>query len=191
MGGRRLPVCLSVSDSVSEELLNQKVKSIKVCIHKAGGPQTYSAQRALGETGPSNGSPGPLTPLTQPWYPKTMFCRTMKRFMDQALTKSSSSTIYFCQIPSAWVCQKQFENIYQDCRFKGAKHRKPMKCIQIQAQLCITPHCIRERLLTVCFWRIGFVSFQNLFVGDQLPCSEPCKWLDYLSVLFIKDVKKQ
>ena len=119
MGGRRLPVCLSVSDSVSEELLNQKVKSIKVCIHKAGGPQTYSAQRALGETGPSNGSPGPLTPLTQPWYPKTMFCRTMKRFMDQALTKSSSSTIYFCQIPSAWVCQKQFENIYQDCSLNG------------------------------------------------------------------------
>ena len=53
--------------------LDHKVKIVKACkyiVYKAGGPQTYTAWRALGETGPKALDPSPNKIATWVQIPK-------------------------------------------------------------------------------------------------------------------------
>ena len=97
----------------------------------------------------------------------------MKRFTDQALT-TFVWIIYFCQIPPAWVCQKQFENIYQDCSFNDGQSIESQWNAKFKSKRSsassIRMHQNAERLLSVCFRQIGFLTFQTLFIGDQPQC---------------------
>ena len=97
------------------------------------------------------------------------------------------NVIYFCQIPSAWVCQEQFENIYQQMQFR-AKHRNPMKCkIQIQASSILHQ---KSECSLVCFRQIRFVTFQTLFTGDQPQCRS-MEMIRLFVIFGMKDVKKR
>ena len=86
------------------------------------------------------------------------------------------NVIYFCQIPSASVCQEQFENIYQQMQFR-AKHRNPMKCkIQIQAS-SIASECSPS-----VFDRSHLPLFKPFLLVIN-HSAEAFRWLDYSSFL--------
>ena len=86
------------------------------------------------------------------------------------------NVIYICQIPSAWVCQEQFENIYQQMQFR-AKHRNPMKCkIQIQAS-SIASECSPS-----VFDRSHLPLFKPFLLVIN-HSAEAFRWLDYSSFL--------
>ena len=85
-------------------------------------------------------------------------------------------TIVLCQMPFAWVCQQQFENIYHDCSFwcEGWKSN------EMHWNLSAATHTIHILHQNHCLFSAGRIcQFSNTFYRWSTTMSEHAN--DYLS----------